>query len=645
MRGKVWQVVCLGLMLTAAASDAALAEPEIVWRVDNPFRFFLDRADTEVHRATWASLTPEQAVNPVLSEEQLLSERHPDGWSATMYDKTCWDPKHNRYACRERSDYLNPKSHLVRASLKGLEDAPTVDCTWLTAPAGHGGRGTAVTLPCDTEVKFEIPYPAGAWIKVEIGGRQVAEMMARVNDVFIVGMGDSFAAGEGNPDVPVRLSPTRSVDYDDGDDAKAALRGYPARVGSWRAIGDMDFIEENARWLDQACHRSLYSHQLRVALQLAIEDPHRAVTFVGVACSGAETVSGLFLRYKGNEWVPNPPEFSQISAVADAQCGGRARDQELPEAYHMKGRIPELKGGLVLRKCDADVARKIDLLLLSIGGNDIGFARLVANAVLADSSMLRKVGGWFGQVYGFAEAGKHLDQLDDRLKAVNRAVHWQLQIPWSESDRVIFTGYPPMALLDDGSSPCPDGNAGMTVLPDFFLSENKAREGNTAAERLHATMQDAARQHGWTFVESHRAVFRGRGICTATTDEPATLADEMRLPRLVEGEWTPYNPSEWRAYAPRKRWFRTPNDAFMTGNFHVPQSLLTKVLKSQKLNWVQPLLASLYSGAFHPTAEGQAAIADAVVEKARGILARYEAMRQRDVAPSEVVPSDLGLAQ
>jgi hypothetical protein len=381
-----------------------------------------------------------------------------------------------------------------------------------------------------------------------------------------------------------------------------------------------------------------------VALQLAIEDPHRAVTYVGVGCSGAETVSGLFLRYRGNEWVPNPPEFSQISAVADAQCGGRARDHELPEAYHMKGRIPELKGGLVLRKCDADVARKIDLLLLSVGGNDIGFARLVANAVLADGSMLRKLGGWFGQVYGFAEAGKHLDLLDDRLKAVNRAVHWLLHVPWPESDRVIFTGYPPMALLDD-SSPCPDGNIGMNVLPDFFLSESKAREGNTAAERLHATMQDAARQHGWTFVEGHRAAFRGRGLCTEHTDEPATLADEMRLPRLVDGEWTPYNPSEWRAYAPRKRWFRTPNDAFMTGNFHVPQSLLMKVLKSQKLNWVQPLLASVYSGAFHPTAEGQAAIADAVVEKARAILAKYEAMHRRDVAPSEVMPRDLGLAQ
>jgi hypothetical protein len=628
MRSKVWRCVSAGLILTLLLMGPAWAQPEIVWQVENPFRFFLDPADTEVHRATWASLAPEQRNSPVLSAERVLAERHPEGWSASMFDKTCWDGKRNRYACRERPDYINPKSHVVRVGLQGLADAQVVDCTWLTAPLGRGGRGRGVTLPCDTPVQLEIPYPAGAWIKVEIGGRQVAEVLARVTDLFIVGMGDSFASGEGNPDVPVRFSPDRTADYGAGAN-NAQLSGYPARVGDWKAIGEPAFIDENARWLDQACHRSLYSHQLRAALQLSVEDPHRAVTFVGVGCSGAETVFGLFLRYKGHEWVPTPPELSQISAVAEAQCAGHeAPDYELPEAYHLKGRIPDLKGGLVLKKCDPERARKIDLLLLSIGGNDMGFARLVANAVLSDSSVLRKLGGWFGQVYGFAEAGAQLDALEYRFKAVNRAVHYLLHIPWPESDRVILVGYPPMALLEDGNSICPDGQMGMDVLPDFFFSEEKAREGNAAAERLHALMQDAAKQHLWTLVEAHRAAFRGRGLCVGHTDAAWTMADEMRLPRKIDGVWEPYNPSEWHPYASRQRWFRTPNDAFMTGNFHVSQSVLQKVMKAETYSWIQLLLASVYSGAFHPTAEGQAAIADAVVEKARAVLAKYDARRR-----------------
>jgi len=170
---------------------------------------------------------------------------------------------------------------------------------------------------------------------------------------------------------------------------------------------------------------------LRAALQLAIEDPHRAVTFAGFACSGAETTFGLFLEYKGNEWVPNPPDLPQISAVAEAQCGDKgARSYGLPEAYHLNDRIPELKGSLALRMCDEGRARKIDLLLVSVGGNDVGFARLVANAVLDDKSVLRRLGGWFGQVHGLFEAGPQLDALDDRMNSLNRALHDFLHVAW-----------------------------------------------------------------------------------------------------------------------------------------------------------------------------------------------------------------------
>jgi hypothetical protein len=48
------------------------------------------------------------------------------------------------------------------------------------------------------------------------------------------------------------------------------------------------------------------------------------------------------------------------------------------------------------------------------------------------------------------------------------------------------------------------------------------------------------------------------------------------------------------------------------------------VMKQQGLEWVQLLLASTYSGSFHPTAEGHAAIADSVAAKARDVLAKYE---------------------
>ena len=60
-------------------------------------------------------------------------------------------------------------------------------------------------------------------------------------------MGDSFASGEGNPDVPVRFSRERTADYGKRAD-EGPLTGYPARIGPWKEIGDKEFIEENARW-------------------------------------------------------------------------------------------------------------------------------------------------------------------------------------------------------------------------------------------------------------------------------------------------------------------------------------------------------------------------------------------------------------
>jgi hypothetical protein len=178
--------------------------------------------------------------------------------------------------------------------------------------------------------------------------------------------------------------------------------------------------------------------------------------------------------------------------------------------------------------------------------------------------------------------------------------------------------------MEDGKSMCPDGQAGMTVLSDFALSEAKAREGEIAAGRMHTIMKASAKAHGWSFAEAHRKDFQGRGVCAGWSDSALSSADDLRIPRKVGGKWEPFNPADWRAYASRQRWFRTPNDAFMTGHFHVPQSLLQSALKAQGYSWVQLLLAATYSGAFHPTAEGHAAIADSVAERARAVIAKYE---------------------
>lgn len=173
----------------------------------------------------------------------------------------------------------------------------------------------------------------------------------------------------------------------------------------------------------------------------------------------------------------------------------------------------------------------------------------------------------------------------------------------------------------------------MEVFPDFRLSQKKAREGTQIADKLHRIMRSSAKSHGWSFAESHRRRFIGRGICAGFTDQAFSVADDLRIPRRNGDGWQPYNPTEYRAYAPRQRWFRTPNDAFMTGNFHVEPSLIVKALKLESLQWFQLLLASTYSGAFHPSAEGHAAMADSTLEQARAVLEKYGGGRRVTASP------------
>ena len=332
-----------------------VTQPVLSWRVENPFRFFNDPADTEVHRATYNALTPQERAKPVLASERALSARHEEGWAATMYRKTCWNWVESRFVCPDDDYYINPKTHTVIAELKGLpeaQSASTVECEW-SATANGQTKKTAktITQSCTEPVKFDVPYPQGAQISVEIGGAEVARSDVRVRDLLIAGMGDSFGSGEGNPDIPVRFSRERSADY--GKSTDEDMTGFPVRIGPWKQIGDKDFIDENARWLDQACHRSLYSYQLRAALQLAVEDPHRAVTFVGVACSGSEVVPGLFLRYKGNEWgTPSAGNSRRSRRWPRRSAATKTRPcKTCPKAYHMNGKNPRFAG----RPCAAQM--------------------------------------------------------------------------------------------------------------------------------------------------------------------------------------------------------------------------------------------------------------------------------------------------
>ena len=128
---------CLAAGLSAALAivggGSAQAMPAIRWRVENPFRFFTDPADSEVHRATYRALSPDEKRNPVLASEQALQGRIEGGWAESIFNKTCWNANTNRHTCKAYDDYVNPQSHTIIAEIYGLDESKGLTCTWLTA--------------------------------------------------------------------------------------------------------------------------------------------------------------------------------------------------------------------------------------------------------------------------------------------------------------------------------------------------------------------------------------------------------------------------------------------------------------------------------------------------------------------------------
>ena len=164
-----------------------------------------------------------------------------------------------------------------------------------------------IAIPVPTEGTYYV------LLTVRAHDGEAASTMQRVSisDVLIVSIGDSYASGEGNPDV---------------------LFGPTAPAGEWQ---------------DRRCHRSRLSGPAQAALELERRDPRSTVTFLSYACSGATIREGLIREYWGQ--VPLwPPMVPQIKAAARLLCGDDV--------------------------CDRPDDPTIDALLISIGGNDVGFA-------------------------------------------------------------------------------------------------------------------------------------------------------------------------------------------------------------------------------------------------------------------------------
>jgi hypothetical protein len=615
------------------------------------------------------------------------------GWASRTLDVTCFDrnahPRRYMKTCDRqyswgtaKEDYILPDAHTVDVFLtpEQLAAAGEGDCEWSWQARRRNSPAETRKQPCKARLVIKrVPYSldrnlSGVSVKVKLpNGTELADSSVIVDDLLVVALGDSFASGESNPDRPVTFSATRQMVYDPvnlmgsnnlasrgnvNDYHVASAEGqFNPKALPKRLMADeikelvydptsrefLDAFEKaRAQWLSPDCHRSQYGYPFRVSMGLALEDRHRAVTFVSLACSGADIVEGLFSPSDARDEMSLPNGQKKTPAQLDALSSLICRSEN-ERTHTVSYRLPVYSSGsasisertITMRWCPPqDRKRPIDVVLLSVGGNDVGFGALVAYAITSSASDIAPVAGLMGHSIRYAPSVSeaYLRVLDRRMVAVKDALRDGFGV---DPARVLQNAYEPIQFDESGNVCGRVPTLGLDVYPKFRYDPERTREVSHFVSELQTRQEcidDAGkpgcpsglatgRGTGFQFITDHAAEFLHRGVCAR--DPHAAISDQvnMGMPRMSSAtqDFVPYSPAGATPYAHHWRLVRDPNDSFLAGNTHREGI--------SPFDDLQPPYAALISGAFHPTAEGHAIVADHVLRHVNELLAKRKLAR------------------
>jgi hypothetical protein len=611
------------------------------------------------------------------------------GWAAQTVDLNCYDrnarPRRYMVTCDRqyswgtaKEDYILPDAHTVVMQIapEHLATAGAGECAWTWQPMKAGLPAETKKQACNAKLVIKrVPFSldravSGVSVKVQLpNGATLADPNVAVEDVFVVAMGDSFASGESNPDRPVTFSNSREMVYDpvnavDRQMAYRAIDQKNPKYGVTAAEGGVNpkalpkrlmedeekgaifqpssrefqvaFDRRQAQWLSADCHRSQYGYPFRVSIGLALENRHRAVTFVSLACSGADIVEGLFAERDAREQISGSnaqkkvvPQLDQLSdLICKAGAAGRTRTVSYRLPVYAWGSTGIGEQVFTKQWCPPESRKRpIDVLLLSVGGNDVGFGPLVAYAMTESASDLAPIVGLVGHELRFAPSVSqaYLRVFDRRMRAVKDALGDAFGV---DPSRVLQNAYEPIQFDETGNVCGAQPTLGLDVHPKLRYSRERTQEVSNFVRDLQGRLEcitDGRKMGcptglatgsgtGFHLITDHIAEFAKRGVCAR--DPQKALVDQvnMNVPRLSHqtDQWVPYSPAATLPYAHHWRLARNPNDTFLAANTHREGI--------SAFDDLQPAYAALYSGAFHPTAEGHVIVADHVLRHVNELL-------------------------
>jgi lysophospholipase L1-like esterase len=282
----------------------------------------------------------------------------------------------------------------------------------------------------------------------------------------VVALGDSFASGEGAPQIAGQHS------------AGGRVIGEPNVWDATVPAGSAAFLDADD------CHRSPKAGAPLAAARLAAEFPEIDVRFRSFACSGASTGEGILGPY----------------TFRTPDSGARLRGEEVTKPAQIR------------QARDAFGATPIDAVVMNVGGNDVNFKKIVQrcfNITLVGrcDTGLRRQNTLDEFQPGFQTLNGRFDRVARALASTGLQGEEELPAP---ARKVIFTAVPNLA-TGDGDQPC-DGETTDAFVENLVRGESIfVRE--LIFEPLIGEFERAAGEHGWAFADGVIDGFAGHGIC------------------------------------------------------------------------------------------------------------------------------------
>jgi GDSL-like Lipase/Acylhydrolase family len=355
-------------------------------------------------------------------------------------------------------------------------------------------RGVTARLPLAGPVRVTVSSPSGAL-------RTPREYVINVRDYLVVSIGDSYSSGQGNPDqegVPTvgsealcELTTLRMI-VDKLHDALEEVPGLGELVNAGEEIldglieigeefvslftGEDEFIHMDPPpvWLKPLAWRSLKSSPA-LAAQSARRPYGRLITFVSVAQSGAEIEDGLLRPQR---------DFRNV------------------------GQIDEVVEMLRNPRDPSQLLRPVDVLMMSIGGNDVGFSGTLSDMTTEKIiiGMLWSTGATQREVRDRIETS--LRELPAKYDRLNDVIRDKLD------PKVVLIPEYPTALFDGKGGRPTDGCGLFEITGPQGVSKSDAALIEVMGNRLNDVVRDAAARNDWTVATGVARQFKRHGYCS-----------------------------------------------------------------------------------------------------------------------------------